>query len=595
MATRIPEHIIADIRDRVSIREVVEDYLTLKKDGANHKGLCPFHEEKTPSFKVHEGKGIYKCFGCGASGNVFGFLMQVDGMSFPEAVERLAGRAGIELPKVELTPEQKQEEDDRGRLLTANEIAAEFYHKFLIEADAARPAREYLDSRGTSAETIARYRLGYSPPGWENLVAAVKGKGASQGELHRVGLIIESDRGGYYDRFRGRLMFPILDVQGRVRGFGGRLIEDDKDQPKYINSPESPVYNKGSGFYGLYQAKESIRKRQRALVVEGYFDQIALDQAGINYAVATLGTALTANHARMLRRYSTDVFLVFDADEAGRRAAVRSLESFLASGVSPRIVVIPEGKDPDDFMRLRGADDFEKLLDASPPLLSYYMDQLLAEAGDTPAEVARAVSEAASMVGRVQDRIEQGMFAERLSRKSGVGLKDVQARIRRPEKRDGPPGEDGKPAGFDMSLYPKAELEFIRLVLHHPETAPTIADSGALEKFQRQELAGFLTKMIEQYKDGQKADPAILLEDFSDRGLVDWISRVIFENDPFGDKAASLVGDLARGVLRGEIESRLTRVRREIEMAQHSGDEGRWRSLLQAQKDLLFEQRRLSA
>lgn len=592
--SRVPDHIVADIRDRVSIKDVVQDYVSLKKDGANHKGLCPFHNEKTPSFKIHEGKGIYKCFGCGEAGNVFGFLMKIENMSFGEALERLAARAGIELPKKELTPEEKEKVRDRARLFNANEKAAAFYHECLLKSPQAEAAREYLKGRGYGRDTAERFHLGYAPPGWENLVPNLASKGVKTEDLHGAGLLIESDRGGYYDRFRGRLMFPIMDVQGRTLGFGARRMDDDPNSPKYINSPETEIYRKGRGFYGLYQAKDHIRKNGRALVVEGYFDQIALYEKGLMYAVATLGTALTVEHARMMRRYAEDVFLVFDADEAGQRAAIRSLESFLDAGVSPRIVVVPSGKDPDDYMSEHGKDEFEVLLDAAPPLLTYYMDDLLASAEENPARMAKAVGDAAAMVARVQDPIERSMYSDLLSRKSGVPLPKVEAKLRRPERAADAPSANNGAMVLDKDLYPKGEQDLVRILVHHPETAEKVREAGAVGTFQNHELKTLAETILAQLESDVKTDPSLFLQKIEDNSLQQWISCVIFEDDPFGDVVSKALADVIRHLSRSEIDAKLARLRREMEEAHKSGDEGMWRALLEKQQSLLSAQKEIA-
>jgi DNA primase len=595
MAGRIPEHVIQDIKDRVSILEVVGDYVRLQKDGANYKGLCPFHQEKTPSFKVHEGKGIYKCFGCGESGNVFKFLMKLEGMSFMEAAEKLASRAGITIPREELKPEDLKREQDQGRIFRANQAAAEFYHQTLLKAPEAKIARDYLDQRGYGAETVDRYQLGYSPASWDATISALKSQGIAEADVHAAGLALSRDSGGYYDRFRGRLMFPIHDVQGRVRGFGARQLGEDKDQPKYINTPETVIFKKGQGFYGLYQAKEEIRKTGRALVVEGYFDQIALDHAGVKYAVATLGTALTADHARLLRRYSRDVFLVFDADEAGQKAAIRSIEPFLEAGLSPRIILIPEGKDPDEYLRAHSAAEFRKLLQTAPPLVAHHLDQLIAAAEGTPAGLSKAVWEAAEILSRVRDPIERGAFTERIARRTGIPLPQVQARLRRPEKRDETGQSAAAPGDPTWTDFIRPELDLIRLLILHPETMGLVRDSGVAAKFRDPEMKKLAQDLLDQDRETGRTDPATLIENISDPALSDSVTRVIFDKDPFGEKAMQVAPEIIGRVLQGGIEARLLRLRREIEDAQEKGDEGKWRKLLEEQKTLMLEKREISA
>ena len=595
MVGRIPQHIIEEILDRVSIREVVEDYVRLVKDGANLKGLCPFHQEKTPSFKVHEAKKIYKCFGCGEGGNAINFLMKMEAMSYPEAVVRLAARAGVDLPEREQTPEERKKEEERDQLFEANLAAARFYRDTLQDSAEALSARAYLERRGFKPETIKRFGLGYSPDSWSALFDRLTAQGVRPEALHGAGLALPRDSGGYYDRFRGRLMFPIQDVQGRVRGFGARTLKDEPDQPKYINTPETPVFKKGAGFYGLYQAKEAIRKSGRALVVEGYFDQIALDQAGLSYAVATLGTALTTEHAAQLRRYGAQVFIVFDADEAGQKASLRALEVFLEAGMSPRIVVMPEGKDPDGFLQNHSPAEFEALLDKAPPLLSHYMRQRLEQAGPTPAERARAVGEAARMTARVQDNIEQGFFIEELSRLSGVPVRELAVRVQPPRPR-GPSSraEDSAGRKNDDPDYPRAELDLLKIIIHHPECAPEIRKSGALEKLTHSGIAGILSELLVQAETSGKTEPAKVTDKISDPGLSNRITGVILERDPFAGFEAKALQDVIRALDREAIKQSIQALTRQIAEAEKSGDRQRFRELIEQRQALAIEQSRIA-
>jgi len=587
---KVPDHIIEDIKDRVNIREVVEDYVRLQKDGANYKGLCPFHQEKTPSFKVHEGKGIFKCFGCGESGNVISFLMKLESMSFREALERLAGRAGIDLPKEEEKPEQRERREQSERVFDANMVAARFFNKVLKEAPEAMAAREYLSKRGISEEETGAYMLGYSPDDWHRTEEELKKAGVSAGDMEVAGLVRKKDTGGHYDFFRGRLMFPIFDVQGRVRGFGARQLKDEKDQPKYINTPESPVFRKGSSFFGINIAKDAIRKEGKVVVVEGYTDQMALSRAGINYGVATLGTALTKEHGLVLRRYNPEVFVVFDADEAGQKATLRALETLLEAELSPRVVLIPEGKDPDDFLSEKGPDNFLKLLDAAPPLLSHYFDLVIGKAGDNPSSLSKAVSEASEMLGRVSDPIERGIFTERLSRKSGVPMSRIEVRLRRPERRN--EADRSGRAGDDLA-FSAAELDLLRLIIHHPETIEKIGEARVVEKVRNEYLRAFVEMILARTGKGLSADPGSFLEEIEDGTTRDRVSSLLFENDPFGDKAERVVMDVVKNLFHGDIEAKLASIRREIDDAHKKGDEGRWRNLLEKQQKLLLEKRQI--
>ncbi len=325
---RIPEETIEAIRAAIDIVEVVGEYVPLRRRGANWFGLCPFHEEKTPSFSVNPHLGIFKCFGCGRGGDVFAFIQQIEHVSFVEAVRMLAERAGIPLPDGE-----EEADDPRPALYHALRFAARFYFEQLTQSEAGQVARAYLKQRGIHPEAVRRFGLGYAPNAWDALLKAATEAGIRSEVLEQAGLVLpRKERGGYYDRFRHRLMFPIFSHTGRVVGFGGRLLEPDPEQPKYINTPETPVYHKGRILYGLYQARQALRTQEEAILVEGYTDVIALHQAGIEHVVATSGTALTPDQARLLARYVRRVVLLFDADAAGQQAALRSIELFLERG-----------------------------------------------------------------------------------------------------------------------------------------------------------------------------------------------------------------------------------------------------------------------
>lgn len=586
---RVPDTVIQEIRDRVNIRALVEEYVKLKKDGSGFKGLCPFHAEKTPSFRVNEGRQFFHCFGCGEHGDVFGFMMKIENMSFPEALERLAGRAGVELPKVEEKPEEKARREKSEIVFQANEAAAAFYQQQLQRSPAAEIAREYLKKRGMDAETTGRRRLGFSPPGWTDTMEALKRAGIREEDQLEAGLLIRNEeKNSVYDRFRGRLMFPIVDMQKRVRGFGARILGAEEGQPKYINSPETPVFHKGSGFYGLDSARDHIRKTGRILIVEGYFDQITLDQHGVGYTVATLGTALTADHAAAIRRMQAQPFLVFDADEAGRKASMRALEIFLEAGIMPKMVLIPEG-DPDDFVRARGREGLEQLLEAAPALLSWQIDAWLKEAGTGPTELAAAVNRAAEMVARVQDPVERSLYATELSRRSGVAFPQVEPKIRRPERKS----EEEKKAA--TAPLPTAELDLIRLLIHHPEWCGRARENQAAALFSHPGLAQVLSRLLAQEEATGRVQAGTLLDEISDPALTDRVSRVIFEKDPFEGIGERAVEDIIRKLKHESIIGRIRALSRELREAQASGDQARCRTILEMQQALETERREINS
>lgn len=367
MAKRIPEQIIEEIKEKSDIVDIVSSYVTLsKRTGQNLFGLCPFHHEKTPSFSVAPLKQIYHCFGCGKGGDVVNFIMNIEHMNYPEALRFLADRCGVIIPDAEDDERYKEAKEQRERLYALNTEAARYFYLSLNEKEAADAAR-YMEQRGISRSTAIKFGLGYAPDRWQGLADHLRRKGYTEEELKASGLFKVNRKGGLYDLFRGRLIFPIIDVMGKIIAFGGRVLDDS--MPKYLNSPETPVYTKGRHLYGLNLAKRS--RENRLVVVEGYMDCISLHQAGIDNAVASLGTALTEQQASLLRKYREDIILAYDMDRAGRLAALRNIDVMEQAGASPYVLQIPDGKDPDDYMKTHSSEDFKILADDAMKGLDY--------------------------------------------------------------------------------------------------------------------------------------------------------------------------------------------------------------------------------
>jgi DNA primase len=469
---RIPEDTLQAVRDRVDIVGLVGRYVSLKKAGRSYKGLCPFHHEKTPSFVVTPERGTWHCFGCGEGGNAFAFLMRHENLTFPEAVRSLAAELGIEIPE--------SDGGERGVLegvLRANALAHEYYQRSLA-GEEGRGARAYLEKRGLGDAEAKRLGLGFAPDRWEG-VAEVLRRAHVPGELaERAGLVRARTGGGHYDLLRGRLVFPIQDARGRVIGFGGRALAAGQD-PKYLNTPESPVFRKREAFYGLPQALEPMRSRDRAIVVEGYFDQIALAQAGLGEALATCGTALTAEHARSLGRRTRNVVLLFDGDEAGQRAMLRALEVVLPAGLRVRAAALPGGVDPDDFLRREGAEALRRLVDEAPPALEIAIARAAAAGCRTPWERADAVAAVVPLLALVPDPVERGEFARRLALGVGADPEDVAAALRRERKSDEP--EPAPAAPRRASDEERHYVTLLRLLLDHPAELGPVDEGELLE------------------------------------------------------------------------------------------------------------------
>ena len=412
----IPNDFIQTLLDRVDIVEVIDRYVPLKKAGANYQACCPFHSEKTPSFTVSPTKQFYHCFGCGAHGTAIGFLIEHSGRSFPEAVETLARDAGLEVPRSERPGEREQREESQDLCETLL-VAARYYRAQLKDSASAI---DYLKRRGLTGAIAAHFAIGYAPSGWQNLSTPFPAY--DHPALEAAGLVIAGDNGKRYDRFRDRIMFPIHDSRGRVIGFGGRILESG--EPKYLNSPETSVFTKGKELYGLYLARGPIREAGRVVVVEGYLDVIALAQHGVGYVVAALGTATTTVHARKLFRLADSVVFCFDGDAAGRKAAWRALENtlpVLSDGKEARFLFLPDGEDPDDYVRRRGKAAFEQAIASAVPLSEYLLTGLAAQHSPTTAEGrASLVAAARPLLAQIAAPVLAALVRRQLAELAGL-------------------------------------------------------------------------------------------------------------------------------------------------------------------------------
>lgn len=375
MSRRYSNELIEQIKEANDIVNVISEYVPLKKKGRNYWGCCPFHNEKTPSFSVTPEKGFYYCFGCHASGTVINFLMQEEGLSFPEALGKLAERAGIPLPEEELTDVERRQNEKRRRLYEINELAANFFHNCLTKTEMGKVGLEYFQKRGLSRETIDKFRLGYAPDSWDKLYRAFTERKIPEAYLLKLGLVRKNDNGRVYDYFRNRVMFPICDGKGRVVGFGGRVLDDST--PKYLNSPETEIFNKGHLLFAFDKAYKTIRRTKQAILVEGYMDVISAHNAGVTNVVASLGTAYTKDHGRLLMRQAEEIILAYDMDGAGRKAVRRAIDLLQNTDFKVRVLAMPDGKDPDDYVRNHGRDGFLTIIDKAIPPFEFLLNQAM--------------------------------------------------------------------------------------------------------------------------------------------------------------------------------------------------------------------------
>lgn len=486
----IPQHFIDDLLTRINIVDVIDTRVSLRKAGREYKACCPFHDEKTPSFTVSVDKQFYHCFGCGEHGTAIGFLMAFDRMSFPEAVEELARDAGMTVPnEARSNPQQAQQQQT---LLETLQQADHFYRQQLREHEQSQRAVDYLKGRGLTGEVASRFGIGFAPPGWDNLLSELGTDNHKQELLLAAGLLIKKDQGGFYDRFRDRIMFPIHDYRGRIVGFGGRLLPDDKADAqggasaagagrtgaaKYLNSPETTLFHKGREMYGLFQARDGIKQAQKALVVEGYMDVVALAQFDVDFAVATLGTATTKDHLDRLFRYTPEVVFCFDGDRAGRSAAWRALEvalPIIKDGRQISFLFLPDGEDPDSQIRKIGHDALLADIQQATSLPDFFFQQLQSEVDLTRMDGrARLVELARPLLGRLPMGALRQLMLQKLAEISRVDSQKLSTLVGSTEQHKGVSRPEFRSSG--LKPQPSPIQNAINLLLQDPGLAGQVS------------------------------------------------------------------------------------------------------------------------
>ena len=519
---RIPDAFIDDLLARSDIVEVVGSRVPLKRQGKEYSARCPFHDERSASFTVSPTKQFYHCFGCGAHGTAISFLMNYDRLEFLDAVDELAKRVGMEVPR-DTQPRTAQQQDDSRELYAALDAATRFFQKSLEGSDTARA---YLDQRGVDEENRARFAIGYAPDGYSALKDALGKDERRMKLLDRAGLFSKNDRGHVYDKFRDRVMFPIFDRRGRVIAYGGRVLEKD-DGPKYLNSPETALFHKGRELYGLWQVRQANQKIERLIVVEGYMDVVSLFQFGVTQAVATLGTATTPDHAELLFRNAPDVFFCFDGDAAGRRAGWRALESVLPrmkDGRQAFFLFLPDGEDPDTIVRKEGKDGFDERLKQATPLSQFFFDELTREVNMATLDgKARLAERARPMLAQIPDGAFGDLMKQQLATLTGLGAKPAAAPVSRPPARAVAPAQRRSLVRAAIAILLQQPSLAMTLEGHHfgglrlpgvellielltlVEQRPDISTGALLEHFEGREEQESLHKLAAQTLPGDEA------------------------------------------------------------------------------------------
>lgn len=531
-----PDEIIEEVRTGNDVVDVISEYVTLKKSGKNYFGCCPFHNEKTPSFSVSQEKQIFHCFGCGEGGNVVTFLMKVENIGFVDAIQILAKRARIELPEQDISDDLKKKNKLKETLLNINIETGRFYYKNLVGSNGEK-AKKYLINRGINSDTVKKFGLGYSSDEWDSLYKYLKSKGFSDDLMLKVGLIKKSKASNYIDIFRDRLIFPIFDVQGKIIGFGGRTIANA--QPKYLNSPETTLFNKSKNLYGLNIAKNSENKQ--VIIVEGYMDAISLHQFGLSNVVASLGTALTENQAKLISKYFDEVVIAYDSDTAGQTATLRGIEVLNNTGIRIKILQLPEGKDPDEYVRKFGAEKFKYLINNAKTFVQYKMDILRAKNNlNTVDGKINFLNNMTNILVKIENTMERDTYINILSNETGVSSESINAQINRKIY-----GKESKKKSIINSNI-KNNIQVVDKKIDHAEktllllisqeyTYKRAKDKISEDLFKDDINKKIAEEIIKRYNLGQIIEPGELMNTLNQPEEIKAISQVFSQNVEFDD------------------------------------------------------------
>ncbi len=570
MAGLIPENILEDILSRVDIVELIAGYIPLKKAGRNFRANCPFHHEKTPSFMVSPDRQIYHCFGCGESGNAFKFLMRYERLEFREAAEMLAKKSGVIIPETE---RPSQEASISSSIFKANEMAAGFYTEYLHSA-AGAVAKNYLLKRGISEESIKLFKLGLAPDKWDGLINFSRAKNISLGVLEKSGLILAKDNGGYYDRFRNRAIFPIFDIKSRVIGFGARMLpgEATENQAKYVNSPETAVYVKGRNLYGLNFAKDAIRDADCAVIVEGYLDFLIPFQSGLQNIVASSGTAFTEDQARLLKRYASNVVIVYDPDTAGQAAALRALDIFIQEGLSVKVASLPQGLDPDLFVRSKGIESFKNLINSAEGLFDYKLKVLKSRHDARSAEGKAGIAgEMLPTLNKFPNAVLRSEYIKKLADELMVkedALWQESGKI----KVDFSRASIAPDAKKVINVSPVEKL-LIKLMLEEAELIEHIRQHLEPSDFKNEITCRIVSTMYELSGQGRDLDRNILINHFGQSEVEQVICESVFLPEIEDKQREKVVQDCIQRLKEDKVKLKKQRLHERIRDAQVLGDQ----------------------
>lgn len=573
---RIPDNILEDILTKVDIVEVISSHLPLKHTGRNFKALCPFHHEKTPSFMVSPDKQIYHCFGCGESGNAFKFLMRYERMEFPEAVEILAKKAGVVLPKTQ--SKDYKNESYITQFYKINEIVCFFYINSLNSKE-SEVAKNYLLKRGLKQETIKLFRLGYALEKWDALINYLRLKNFSLTLIEKAGLILSKEGGGYYDRFRNRIIFPIFDIKSRVLGFGARVL--DNTLPKYINSPETPIYTKGKNLYGLNLSKDSIREKDFVVVVEGYLDFITPYQAGLKNIVASLGTALTLEQARLIKRYTHNVVMVYDGDTAGELATLRTLDIFIEEAMNVKVVSLPQEYDPDLFTRHKGIESFEDKIENAQNLFDYKLAVLKllynVKEIDGKTKIASSMLET---ISKFKNAILKSEYIKRLAQELDIREDALLQEIKKAKFERSYADLDEAVQKKALNINPTEKL-LIKLMLEERELIERIRQNLESTDFQDERISRIVSIMFDLIEQGKNIEPNILMNYLNEESIWQVLGESMFLPEVSLQNKEKIIDDCIKRIKCEKLRLKRQHLHDQIKTAQKLGDEEKLHRLMQ--------------
>lgn len=580
----IPEEIIAQVIDRCDIVETVSSYIPLKRAGRSFKAVCPFHHEKTPSFVVNPDKQIFHCFGCGVGGNVVNFVMKQERMEFPEAIRFLAQKVNVSIPGDE-TPQAHHANNIRQAILRVNALAGAFFHKTLLsdKSPEASGAREYLKARGIDLDAVRVFQLGFAPKQWDALLTYLKQEGISLGLMEKAGLIIPRESGqGYYDRFRNRIVFPIFDTRAHCRAFGARALES-AEGAKYLNSPETVIYTKGHHLYGFHLAKQAIAEEDCVVIVEGYVDCLIPYQAGVRNIVASLGTALTVDQIRLLRRYTPRVVMLFDMDPAGEAAMMRSLDTLIEEGMEVRVATLVEGEDPDSFVRRYGADSLRERVAAAQTLIDYKLDVLTRRHGiQTPDGKAQIAAGMLPTICRFPNELIKAEYLKRLARALDVSEAALAKEYQKVGQAIGTAitAHLHEPPAVNEARARAVERGLLKLMIEKEEWIPKVRQDLSIEDFQDTRIRTAITRIFDFFESGKRVDAMNLINSFEDAAVSRMLTGIVTEEEIAGDRE-KMYQDYISRIRHDQVKVRRQKFLQQIQEAESAGNFARASELSQ--------------